>query len=186
MATNAKIGVYCGRLSKVIKVRSGGHRTASHRQSSETAAHQWISWSVAFASGISPPIFQTLRMPRSSSHSRWPRLARSLVWILQFSIWTSTTVPDRNPRRVAPLGSEHTQSTFTQVVKRSVLNPARGEENETTVGFSGCFGITSGTPGSRATRRGAGAESAARQPGPHSATASHEGQSALRARTRAT
>src|ERR1700730_8880209 len=61
-------------------------------------------------------------MPRSSSHGRWPRLARSLVWIFQFSIWTSTTVPGRHPRFVAPLGSGHTQSTFTQVLKRSVLN----------------------------------------------------------------
>src|SRR5712691_12178619 len=40
MSTNAKIGVYCGRLSRVIKARSGGHRTGEPPQSSETAAQR--------------------------------------------------------------------------------------------------------------------------------------------------
>src|ERR1700731_5456766 len=80
-------------------------------------------------------------MPRSSSHGRWPRLARSLVWIFQFSIWTSTTVPGRHPRCVAPLGSGHTQSTFTQVLKRSVLNLFEEKKMKRPLVFPGALAL---------------------------------------------
>src|SRR5712664_4466046 len=95
---------------------------------------------------------------------RLPRLACSLVSIFQFpfSDFHHCTRQDSSARRIIRPRSRPVNLHVS--CKANYFQRIRGGENETTVGFSSCFGITRGIPCSRTTRRGAGAESAAGQP----------------------